>query len=106
MISSCLASEATACVVGAPFPEEIGRDTIRDTSLAYLLDHEPHLRAEAVEHPAADILLLDDRNRVEMAIHVKEADGRATSLDYYTVPHRPDEVAEIARDLGREIAAG
>lgn len=60
-LAARLAPEATARVVGAPFPEEVGRDAIRETSLAYLLGDGSRLRAEGIQHRTADILLFDDR---------------------------------------------
>ena len=35
---------------------------------------------------------------------VEQSDGLATSLVYYTTPHRPEVVDEIARTLGLAVA--
>ena len=103
-LASCVALDATARVEGAPFPEEVGRETIRDTSLSYLLSADPPLRAEAVEREDAAVLLLDARGRVDVAILVRESGGLANLLVYLTAPHAPDRLRKVAADLGLRIA--
>ena len=103
-LAECLAPDAKARVEGAPFPEEVGRETIRDTSLAYLLGEDARLHAEAVDHPEVSVVLFDGRGRLDVAIEFEESDGLAVSLTYYTVPNAPERLAAIASDLGRPLA--
>ena len=105
-----LAPDAVARVDGAPFPEERGREQVRETSLAYVVAEEQGLRARTASLavteglPATPVLLIDDAGRLDMAIAVEQSGGLATSLVYYTVPHRPELVGEIARTLGLTVA--
>ncbi|MHC4955536.1 MAG: hypothetical protein ACYTGZ_16920 [Planctomycetota bacterium] len=103
-LAACVASDATARVDGAPFPDEQGRETIRDTSLVYLLRDEVPLLARTVDHPDVAILLLDHDGRLDVAIRVEESDGLASSLLYYTVPHRREIMEGIAKDTGLPLA--
>ncbi|MEE8107195.1 MAG: nuclear transport factor 2 family protein [Planctomycetota bacterium] len=96
-LAACLATDASAVVDGSPFPVERGRDAIRDTSLAYLLDREKELTARAADHPDAQVLLLDTAGRLDVAVALeRSADGLLVSLTYFTMPHRPEIVAAIA----------
>ena len=103
-LANCVTPDATARVEGAPFPEEVGRETIRDTSFAYLLGDAPKLHGEVVRHADTSILLLDEQGRVEVAIQVEEIGGRGRSLVYFTMPNAPERLMRIARDLGRPVA--
>ena len=103
-LAACVSTDAVAQVDGAPFPQEVGRAMIRDTSFQYLLGLG--LRARAVDHPDAAVVLLDEDGCVDMAVRIEEADGHATSLLYYTLPHRREIVAAIARDLGLDEVRG
>lgn len=102
--AACLAEDAVARVEGAPFPEEQGRDTIRDTSLAYLMNDDKPLRADTVGIPDASILLLDEAGRVDVAIRIEVTDGKMTSLVYYTMPHCAEQLTKIAESVGRPVA--
>ena len=69
-LSACLAEDAWAEVVGAPFPREEGRATIRATSLTYLLGES--LTAEERE---SQVLLRDREGSVDMTLRFEERDG-------------------------------
>ena len=103
-LADCVAPNATARVEGAPFPTEEGREAIRDTSFAYLLGIDPPLRAQRVDHPEAALLLLDSWGRIDMAVRIEEVDGRAQTIQYYTMPHRPLVLTAIADSLGLPVA--
>ena len=103
-LADLLAPDAVARVDGAPFPEERGREQVRETSLAYVVGEEQGLRARTADLPATPVLLVDDAGRLDMAIAVEQKDGLATSLVYYTTPHRPELVGEIARTVGLSVA--
>ncbi len=103
-LADLLAPDAVARVDGAPFPEERGREQVRATSLAYVVGEEQGLRARTADLAATPVLLIDGAGRLDMAIAVEQCDGLATSLVYYTVPHRPEFVSEIARTVGLTVA--
>ena len=103
-LKACLADHATAQVIGAPFPEEVGRDTIAQTSLPYLLEESRKLRAVTVEHPAVSVLLLDEQDRLDVAIHLEADSDVITLLHYYTMPNTPDRMTAIAAECGYEPA--
>jgi len=103
-VAACLDPDATARVEGAPFPEEKGRDAVRDTSIAYLLGDENPLSAITVGHPEASVLLLDEQNRADVAIRFEVGDGVVQSLVYYTMPHSPDVLTRVAEASGYPVA--
>ena len=108
-LADLLAPDAVARVDGAPFPEERGREQVRATSLAYVVGEEQRLRARTAGLPvteglpATPVLLVDVAGRLDMAIAVEQSDGLATSIVYYTTPHRPELVGEIARAVGLKV---
>jgi ketosteroid isomerase-like protein len=107
-LAALLAADATAEVIGAPFPQEQGREKIRATSLPHLLDAELSLTAIAadVEGSPGLILVQGAAGAVDTAVLCTAApDGSAlTRLEYLVVPHQPDRVAAVAAALGRPVA--
>ena len=103
-LAGLVATDAVARVDGAPFPEERGREVIRDTSLAYVLGEDLALHARPTEHPDVEVLLLDADGRLDMALAVEHADGLARSIVYYTTPHRREVMSDIANALGLSLA--
>ena len=103
-LASLVATDAVARVDGAPFPEEQGRAAIRNTSLAYMAGEELGLTARTANLPDTPVLLLDDQGRLDMAVEVRERDGLATSLVYYTMPNRPERVRAVAAAVGLAAA--
>ena len=81
-LAACVAEDAWAEVVDAPFPREEGRDKIRATSFAYLLGES--LTAEMGE---VEVLLRDSDGVVDMAVRFEEKDGLATVIRYFTRAH-------------------
>ena len=103
-VAACLAPDAVARVEGAPFPEEQGREMIRETSIAYLLGDENPLRAITVGHPEASVLLLDAQDRADVAIRLEVGDGLVKSLVYYTLPNCPEVLTRVAAASGFPVA--
>ena len=103
-VAACLAPDAVARVEGAPFPEEQGRDAIRDTSISYLLGDENPLRAITVGHPEASVLLLDQEDRADVAIRIEVGDSQVRSLVYYTLPNCPEVLERVAEATGFPVA--
>jgi hypothetical protein len=97
-LGACLAEDASAQVLGSPFPVEEGRDAICATSLPYLLESD--LQARRVDHPTIAVVLLRD-GCLDVAIEMD--DGIAT-LRYLTMPHRSDELRTVASDLALRVA--
>ena len=99
-IGDALAPDASARVLGAPFPEEQGRDVILRTSIPHLLDGS--LRAEPVDvEGAPGVVLCTEDGAIDVAVLVSVDEVHVTQLHYVTGPHEPDRLRAVGVALGR-----
>jgi hypothetical protein len=81
-MAACLAEDAWAEVVDAPFPREQGRSAIRRTSFSYLLGQDLTAESESDE-----ILLRDSSGAIDMSLRYRTRDGLMTEIRYFTRAH-------------------
>ena len=102
-LRALLAEDATAQVLGAPFPEERGAAAIATTSLPHLLEPDADLGAALAEHDGRRLVLLRrDRGAgpLDTVVEASVSGGRVRRLAYTVAPFRPDELAALGDALG------
>ena len=107
-LCALLADDATARVLGAPFPEERGAQAIGNTSLPYLLDPKGHLGASVAEVEGAPGILLraeDGEGPIDTAIRIETNADRICCLEYIVAPHEPSRLLAIGAALNLPTAA-
>lgn len=98
-----LAADATAEVLGSPFPVERGRDTIARTSVPHVLDPAAGLVASlAVAGERPWILLRGDEGRgpIDTAIRIDHERDLVTRIEYVVAPHQPEALRTLGAQLG------
>ncbi len=98
-----LAHDATARVLGAPFPTEEGSDVIRVTSFPHLLEADPPLTASRARIESGDCVLLrtdEGRGPIDSVLLFGLADFRIQHIDYVVAPHDPEQLRQIGRSCG------
>lgn len=102
-LSGLLAHDASAKVLGAPFPLEEGPEVIRATSFAHLLEADPPLTASRARIVSGECVLLrteEGRGPIDTVILFGLADFRIQHLDYVTAPHVPEQLRRAGRGCG------
>jgi len=102
-IAELLATDATAEVLGSPFPVERGRDVIAGTSLPHVLDPGAGLVASfALAAGQPWILLRGDEGRgpIDTAIRIDHEGSRVTRIEYVVAPHQPEALRTLGAQLG------
>ena len=98
-MAALLTPDATAQVVGAPFPEECGADKIRVTSFPYLCD--ARLTASVVEIEGTEwVLLRNDAGEIDTALDVRRDGDLVTRIEYIVAPHRPERLRALGAACG------
>jgi len=107
-MTALLAPEATAQVLGSPFPVEERPATIRATSFAYLLAEEDgSLQAEPVRHAGTDYVLLRKSAGVralDCVARLRVLEARIEGIEYLVSAFRKSELASLAAALGLPLA--
>jgi histidine triad (HIT) family protein len=87
------APDATAQVMGSPFPEEHGIDDIVKKSLSHMLDEDNPLTASTGELGGrALILFRDGTGKLDTAAYMSESGGKITRMEYIVSYHRAEEL--------------
>ena len=103
-----LAPDATAEVLGSPFPVERGRDVIARTSLPHVLDSKAGLVASvalANGHPWILLRSQGGRGPIDTAIRIDHEGGRVTRIEYVVAPHQPEALRTLGAQLGLPTVA-
>ena len=102
-LADLLADDATAQVLGSPFPVEKGRDAIARTSLPHVLDPSAGLVASlgnARDEPWILLRTENGRGPIDTAIRIGHDAGRVTRIEYVVAPHQPDALRALGEQLG------
>jgi len=102
-MAGLLAHDATAQVLGSPFPQEQGPEAIRTTSFPHLLEADPPLTASRARIVGGDCVLLrtrEGRGPIDTVVLFGLADFRIQHLDYVVAPHEPKRLRRIGRSCG------
>jgi histidine triad (HIT) family protein len=92
-LKSLYAGDATAQVIGSPFPEERGVEDIAKKSLNHMLDEDNPLTACAGQLAGrALVLFRDQTGKLDVAAYVTEQDGKIKRMEYIVSFHRADEL--------------
>ena len=106
-MSALLAPDATAQVLGSPFPEEIGAATIATTSFTYLLDDAARpLGAEArmLKGDACVLLRRQGDGALDVLFRIRHRAGKLTRIEYLVTGFRRDEMLSLVNSLGIPVA--
>lgn len=102
-VAELLADDATAEVLGSPFPVERGREVIARTSLPHVLAPEAGLVASvAVTAGHPWILLRADAGKgpIDTAIRIDHEGSEVTRIEYVVAPHQPEALRTLGAQLG------
>jgi histidine triad (HIT) family protein len=92
-LKSLYAADATAQVMGSPFPEEHGAEDIAKKSLNHMLDEENPLTATAGQITGRPLVLFRDQTgKLDAAAWVAESDGKIKRMEYIVTWHRAEEL--------------
>jgi histidine triad (HIT) family protein len=92
-LKSLYAADATAQVMGSPFPEEHGVEDIAKKSLNHMLDEDNPLTATPGQLAGrALVLFRDQTGKLDAAAYVTEAEGKIRRMEYIVVWHRAEEL--------------
>jgi hypothetical protein len=87
------APDATAQVMGSPFPEERGIEDIAKKSLPHMLDEDNPLTASTGELGGRALILFRDAGgKLDAAAYLSESNGLVTRMEYIVSFHRADEL--------------
>jgi len=89
-------ADATAQVMGSPFPEERGVEDIAKKSLSHMLDEDNPLTAAAAQIAGKPLVLFRNQSgKLEAAAWVTENEGKIGRMEYIVSWHRADELILI-----------
>ena len=103
-----LADDATAEVLGSPFPIEQGPDQIAKTSFPHVLDEQAALRASlGVAEGERWILLRANAGAgpVDTAIRLETKGSSIARVEYVVAPHQPRRLRALGAACGIATAA-
>ena len=107
-LAALLDADATAEVLGAPFPLEVGRERIQATSLPHLLDETVGLVASTVDAGAERWVVLrteQGHGPIDTAVHLEHDGTTIHRLAYVTGPHQPERLHAIGSACGLPTVA-
>ena len=107
-VAELLAPDATAEVLGSPFPVEHGREVIARTSLPHVLAPEAGLVASLGVAKGTPWILLrtqDGAGPIDTAIRIDHEGTRVTRIEYVVAPHEPMALRAIGAQLGLPTVA-
>lgn len=108
-MASVLAPDATAQVLGAPFPEEVGAAAIRETSFPHICGAELDLAASWFQTESSNyILLREDQGRgpIDTVLDCTfVGPGVIERIEYLVAPHMPQRLAAFGRRCGLPTVA-
>ena len=95
---------ATAKVIGAPFPLEVGRAQILATSIPHLREGAP-TTARTAEHEGTPLVLLvrTEDDKLECILRLGVERDQVSRIEYLTVPNARDEMLTIADAKGLSL---
>ena len=102
-VADLLTDDATAEVLGSPFPVERGRDAIASTSLPHVLDPGAGLVASVVHadgHPWILLRADEGQGPIDTAIRIDHEASRVTRIEYLVAPHQPEALRALGAQLG------
>jgi histidine triad (HIT) family protein len=92
-LKALYAPDATAQVMGSPFPEERGIEDIAKKSLNHMLDDDNPLTASSGELGGRALILFHDgAGKLDAAAYMSEAGGKVTRMEYIVSYHRAEEL--------------
>jgi hypothetical protein len=107
-MAALLATDATAQVLGAPFPEEQGAEMIRHTSLPHVCDPELGLVASRVIFEGRDWILLripGESGPIDTALSAAVEGGAIQRIEYVVAPHQPERLRALGAACDLPTAA-
>lgn len=100
-LKALLATDATAQVIGAPFPVERGADVIAATSLPHMLGGDERLSAESFNHDGKPwVLFRAPDGTLDTVATIAFERGLITRIEYFVTHFAAKVVAKIAKARG------
>lgn len=102
-MAALLQPSATAQVLGAPFPEEVGAAVIRETSFPHICGADLDLSASRARIVGGDCVLLRTEGGggpVDTVLLFTLGDEGIARIEYVVAPHEPERLRRIGASCG------
>ncbi|MHC4223622.1 MAG: nuclear transport factor 2 family protein, partial [Planctomycetota bacterium] len=103
-LTSLLAADATAELVGSGVAPERGPERIREGPLAHMLGGEGEPLVAEIAGENLVLLAQGPQGPIDMAVTVESAGGAVTTLRFHTLWHDRETVVAFAEAAGRALA--